>query len=597
MNEKRLRFLFEKRLEEARSNLSPEYKNALVSIEKYIKNAMQSNTGFRFPQSSRHDDEVCRIDVKDFTLGPQSIVSMLTELFNTNTEDGFYVVPNVKNPEAPIYVKTDWDAGPGPSGMYKAYKLELYSKNGDDYEQLPHAFITNAALRMDGKKAGAKKMFTPNQVLDPVLFNGNGYTPDEVIGFIRFPEDPIVENFLKNLTIAAKNPHTLDINLGKYITSLASERRQTVPTKSNMIVEFQSTPELDESINKLIESNPDALESINNAIGVDFGEVFGAVALASILQKVGNNHPEMLIKFPAESNCPLVDYFLEPKNKLQEFKISAKAGAGGKPTVNAPCSTILRMVDTEWGPEKESLRTRYADAIKFTRWLTNCMQTSTSVHNSFELIACALTDGSIDFLTGNALSMLESVKPIIEEIDALQSTGDIEVQLNALVQKTNEAIESLPIQDKSSILESGVWTKEKILKLKAEDMSPAERYFRSLKVKCLCTILINIINNSQLLIDFNDLFNMSFGTFIQVYFKQINIQVGSKYTLDAVVKSVDGQDIVGKDTFYKLNFDCAIDSQSGLFKVKSLALKLNHKRIKESRGIDRSVLREIIKLG
>jgi hypothetical protein len=418
--------------------------------------------------------------------------------------------------------------------------------------------------------------------LDQSLFDGSAKEVEDVIGCVNYPLDPLIDNFLKALVTAAKGATTLNGPLAQYITSVASERSNIMPSSSNLALSFQSTPELDQAIVALKESDPMALDRLNNAIGVDFGEVFGSVALASVLEKYGKNNPEMLIKFPAESNCPLVDYFLEPRDKMQEFKVSAKAGAGGKPTVNAPCSTILRMVDQEWGPEKEEVKVRYQNAIDFVRWLQNCMQSSTSVHNSFEKIEEGFL-GSLGITDNEGFTFLnEDVSANLEtQVDKIAMIHDMEPSmenLKPLVDLTNEVITAIVPNgnDVSFIQESGIWTTDKINAMRTENN--IARYFKSLKTKCIDTILINVINNSDLIMDFNDLFNMSFGTFVQIYFKQIQMDVGSTYSFDAVVKSVDGQDIVGKDVYYKLNFDCAIDKDSGLFKVKSLALKLNHKK-------------------
>jgi len=553
------------------------YKATLKAIANYIKESLIDETSLRYPQSSRHEEEICRIDFAKTVSDEDLVVKKVREVLESNTEEGFYLVPNPLSDE-PIKVKTDFDLVPGPSGTYKAIKLEVYL-NG---ERLPDSYITDVTHRTDGRKAGAKKLFTPNQVLDQSLFDGSAKEVEDVIGCVNYPLDPLIDNFLKALVTAAKGATTLNGPLAQYITSVASERSNIMPSSSNLALSFQSTPELDQAIVALKESDPMALDRLNNAIGVDFGEVFGSVALASVLEKYGKNNPEMLIKFPAESNCPLVDYFLEPRDKMQEFKVSAKAGAGGKPTVNAPCSTILRMVDQEWGPEKEEVKVRYQNAIDFVRWLQNCMQSSTSVHNSFEKIEEGFL-GSLGITDNEGFTFLnEDVSANLEtQVDKIAMIHDMEPSmenLKPMVDLTNEVITAIVPNgnDVSFIQESGIWTTDKINAMRTENN--IARYFKSLKTKCIDTILINVINNSDLIMDFNDLFNMSFGTFVQIYFKQIQMDVGSTYSFDAVVKSVDGQDIVGKDVYYKLNFDCAIDKDSGLFKVKSLALKLNHKK-------------------
>lgn len=563
------------------------YKATLKAIANYIKESLINETSLRYPQSSRHEEEICRIDFAKTVSDEDLVVKKVREVLESNTEEGFYLIPNPLSDD-PIKVKTDFELVPGPSGTYKAIKFEVYL-NG---ERLPDSYITDVTHRTDGRKAGAKKLFTPNQVLDQSLFDGSAKEVEDVIGCVNYPLDPLIDNFLKALVTAAKGATTLNGPLAQYITSMASERSTIMPSSSNLALSFQSTPELDQAIVALKESDPAALDRLNNAIGVDFGEVFGSVALASVLEKYGKNSPEMLIKFPAESNCPLVDYFLEPRDKMQEFKVSAKAGAGGKPTVNAPCSTILRMVDQEWGPEKEEVRVRYQNAIDFVRWLQNCMQSSTSVHNSFEKLedgflgSLGITDNEgFSFLNEDVSANLETQVDKISMIHSLKPSIE---NLKLMVDLTNEVITAIVPNgnDVSFIQESGIWTTDKINAMRTEDN--VARYFRSLKTKCIVTILINAINNSDLIMDFNDLFNMSFGTFVQIYFKQIQMDVGSTYSFDAVVKSVDGQDIVGKDVYYKLNFDCAIDKDSGLFKVKSLALKLNHKK-----SINESVKRKL----
>lgn len=533
--------------------------NIKNAIKNYIKSKVEEP--LEVAESNRHKEEICRIKVTSLDYDENFVLDTLKDILG----NGYCEIPYKKDEK--IKVETNFELVTGISGAYYSICLNV-TYNG----QKDKLYITDMTRSINGTKSKGKKLFVPNNVLKPEIL-GQYSSLDEIIENINFKNDANVDMFLKELAKAAKTATTTDLDIAKYLTSTASERSDI---SSNTIeLSFNSTPKLDKIIETIGQDN---IAEYSNSIGVDFGEVFGSIALASVLEKYGNNNPEMTIMFPPESNYPLVDYFIKPLDETQEYKISAKAGAGGQATIGDSCKVISTMVDQEWGPEKKLLKERYANSISFVRWFTEISKKS--VHESFKAIAQSLlgTLGlgpyeqlSLDFLSPEIMAMLSGQ---IENINKIYKIKPSYSNLGKICEITNIVIDSFNLPRTSMMSIKDVWTEEDISKIQAPNQ--LEIYFDSLKIKCLCKILINVLNNSDIISGFNDLFNMSFGTFIQIYFKQVLIEKGTNYKFNAVIKSVTGEDTFGKDSFYELSMDCSIDKSTGQFKMKKLAMKLRH---------------------
>lgn len=532
--------------------------NIKNAIKNYIKSKVEEP--LEVAESNRHKEEICRIKATSLDYDENFVLDTLKDILG----NGYCEIPYKKDK---IKIETNFELVTGISGAYYSICLNV-TYNG----QKDKLYITDMTHSVNGTKSKGKKLFVPNNVLKPEIL-GQYSSLDEIIENINFKNDANVDMFLKELAKAAKTATTTDLDIVKYLTSTASERSDI---SSNTIeLSFNSTPKLDKIIETIGQDN---IAEYSNSIGVDFGEVFGSIALASVLEKYGNNNPEMAIMFPPESNYPLVDYFIKPLDETQEYKISAKAGAGGQATIGDSCKVISTMVDREWGPEKEHLKERYANSISFVRWFTEISKKS--VHESFKAIAQSLlgTLGlgpyeqlSLDFLSPEIMAMLSGQ---IENINKIYKIKPSYSNLGKMCEITNTVIDSFNLPRTSTMSTTDIWTEETISKIQAPNQ--LEIYFNSLKIKCLCKILINVLNNSDIISGFNDLFNMSFGTFIQIYFKQVLIEKGTNYKFNAVIKSVTGEDSFGKDSFYELSMDCSIDKGTGQFKMKKLAMKLRH---------------------
>ena len=533
--------------------------NIKNAIKNYIKSKVEEP--LEVAESNRHKEEICRIKATSLDYDENFVLDTLKDILG----NGYCEIPYKKDEK--IKIETNFELVTGISGAYYSICLNV-TYNG----QKDKLYITDMTRSINGTKSKGKKLFVPNNVLKPEIL-GQYSSLDEIIENINFKSDANVDMFLKELAKAAKTATTTDLDIVKYLTSTASERSDI---SSNTIeLSFNSTPKLDKIIETIGQDN---IAEYSNSIGVDFGEVFGSIALASVLEKYGNNNPEMAIMFPPESNYPLVDYFIKPLDETQEYKISAKAGAGGQATIGDSCKVISTMVDREWGPEKKHLKERYANSISFVRWFTEISKKS--VHESFKAIAQSLlgTLGlgpyeqlSLDFLSPEIMAMLSEQ---IENINKIYKIKPSYSNLGKMCEITNIVIDSFNLPRTSMMSTTDIWTEETISKIQAPNQ--LEIYFNSLKIKCLCKILINVLNNSDIISGFNDLFNMSFGTFIQIYFKQVLIEKGTNYKFNAVIKSVTGEDSFGKDSFYELSMDCSIDKGTGQFKMKKLAMKLRH---------------------
>lgn len=532
--------------------------NIKSAIKNYIKSKVEEP--LEVAESNRHKEEICRIKATSLDYDENFVLDTLKDILG----NGYCEIPYKKDK---IKIETNFELVTGISGAYYSICLNVTYNGQED-----KLYITDMTHSVNGTKSKGKKLFVPNNVLKPEIL-GQYSSLDEIIENINFKNDTNVDMFLKELAKTAKTATTTDLDIVKYLTSTASERSDI---SSNTIeLSFNSTSKLDKIIETIGQDN---IAEYSNSIGVDFGEVFGSIALASVLEKYGNNNPEMVIMFPPESNYPLVDYFIKPLDETQEYKISAKAGAGGQATIGDSCKVISTMVDQEWGPEKEHLKERYANSISFVKWFTEISKKS--VHESFKAIVQSLlgTLGlgpyeqlSLDFLSPEIMAMLSGQ---IENINKIYKIKPSYSNLGKMCEITNTVIGSFNLPRTSTMSTTDIWTEETISKIQAPNQ--LEIYFNSLKIKCLCKILINVLNNSDIISGFNDLFNMSFGTFIQIYFKQVLIEKGTNYKFNAVIKSVTGEDSFGKDSFYELSMDCSIDKGTGQFKMKKLAMKLRH---------------------
>lgn len=532
--------------------------NIKNAIKNYIKSKVEEP--LEVAESNRHKKEICRIKATSLDYDENFVLDTLKDILG----NGYCEIPYKKDK---IKIKTNFELVKGISGAYYSICLNITYNGQND-----KLYITDITHSINKTKSKGKKLFVPNNVLKPEIL-GQYSSLDEIIENINFKSDTNVDMFLKELAKAAKTATTTDLDIVKYLTSTASERSDI---SSNTIeLSFNSTPKLDKIIETIGQDN---IAEYSNSIGVDFGEVFGSIALASVLEKYGNNNPEMAIMFPPESNYPLVDYFIKPLDETQEYKISAKAGAGGQATIGDSCKVISTMIDREWGPEKKHLKERYANSISFVRWFTEISKKS--VHESFKAIAQSLlgTLGlgpyeqlSLDFLSPEIMATLSGQ---IENINKIYKIKPSYSNLRKMCEITNAVIDSFNLPRTSIMSTTNIWTEKVISEIQVPNQ--LEIYFNSLKIKCLCKILINVLNNSDIISGFNDLFNMSFGTFIQIYFKQVLIEKGTNYKFNAVIKSVTGEDSFGKDSFYELSMDCSIDGETGQFKMKRLAMKLRH---------------------
>lgn len=532
--------------------------NIKNAIKNYIKSKVEEP--LEVAESNHHKEEICRIKATSLDYDKNFVLDTLKDILG----NGYCEIPYKKDK---IKIETDFELVEGTSKAYYSICLNVTYNGQED-----KLYITDLTHSLNGTKSKGKKLFVPNNVLNPEIL-GQYSSLDEIIENINFKSDTKVDMFLKELAKAAKTATTTDLDIVKYLTSTASERSDI---SSNTIeLSFNSTPKLDKIIETIGQDN---IAEYSNSIGVDFGEVFGSIALASVLEKYGNNNPEMAIMFPPESNYPLVDYFIKPLDETQEYKISAKAGAGGQATIGDSCKVISTMIDREWGPEKKHLKERYANSISFVRWFTEISKKS--VHESFKAIAQSLlgTLGlgpyeqlSLDFLSPEIMATLSGQ---IENINKIYKIKPSYSNLGKMCEITNAVIDSFNLPRTSIMSTTNIWTEKVINEIQAPNQ--LEIYFNSLKIKCLCKILINVLNNSDIISGFNDLFNMSFGTFIQIYFKQVLIEKGTNYKFNAVIKSVTGEDSFGKDSFYELSMDCSIDGKTGQFKMKRLAMKLRH---------------------
>lgn len=577
MKKEKLWKLFEQTLQESGTSTPAAIRKGYMDeIKKHIRENLPKFEKFIFPQSNRHgSEEIDRIQVGNLSEEGPSVKEALEEIFGERKGDYFEIE---SAQYGTIKFKCDFDHVMGPSGTYLTFKVDF-----EDSLQFEPAYIIDCTAPIKGTNKFGKKLFTPNNVL-PKSCLGKWITPEELIENISYGKDSKKDDvrlttLLKELAKSAQsNSKSENERLINYLVGSADDKGNEDVPSGALDINFTANDELKKIIEEI---GIDGMQKLSAAIYVDFGEVLGAISLAKVLSK----NKKVNIKFPEGSNEPLVDYFLgsgdSDQDNEQAFKVSAKAGAGGKPTLNKPCETILSMIGDN--------RNDYdKDTILFIEWIKDCL--NGTVHSSFKKMAddfSSMVEGTFEknFLKETKQwkkleNNKENIQKNIIEL-SLNLKEDAQETLKTLVDNTNEILKEV-IGDTvkkgiglSKVQATGIWSEEKLNAFGKENV---QTYFDSLKIKCLVTILINIINNSKLMENFNILFNKSFGTFLQIYFKNTGktISGDSIFTLSGVPKSVNGRNISGMKAEYKLVFDCNIDAKTGIFKTKTLAMKLMH---------------------
>lgn len=362
----------------------------------------------------------------------------------------------------------------------------------------------------------------------------------------------------------------------KYLTGMETPTGSAI--KSNFTINTPANAEIQKAIAEVEKLHPGVVKKLERSLLVDFAEIYGAVALSAAVNKVTGDK-NMYITYPVASNEPLLDYSISnvpTKGTGLGYRISAKTNMGGKPSTTGVVESIVKFLKSKGNSPMAGGKTviqAYARGASLVDWLNkNVSASSINTHEGFQALENLMYGGSkgavwmkgikfsdlseiktfrLDRSGSNALKLAGDARQLV--VDTLLNEYGIKKTIGALDKKTFEAA--------------------------VKDGRAADAY-SSYITKIVSTAAIAIINADEKLIsEFNALFNLSFGTFVQLYLdeKGSDFYKGS-FKFNAVVKSIDGQTLsIGKDApRYEFHMNTGLASKDYKLSNQKLAVTLVH---------------------
>ena len=459
------------------------------SISKSLRNLFAKESYIEIKQtSSRHPQEVARI--KPIELTDVGLVEKVKKLLLNEFENIQF-----------------GDYGPHAEASHTYNSLE-FSVDSDTY------YITISTK--------AKKEFVPVKLLDQL--DNVTFDYKDLYEHLHYEKDSAIENILKVLAQEATTASSLDQSIVKNNI----EYQESDPFSFNF-----KAPETVKALNALDQNQ---LKLIESGIKVDFAEVFGAVGLAASIDKVVGGNIKII--YPSASNQKLLDYTISVNGN--EYRVSAKTGAGAKPSSTSMFESISKLLQNGYtNPDLE-------DGIEFCNWFfTNV--TGASVNDGYQNIAKEMYQiAKGDYSKWRkAFKGIPDLSLIAKDCEEPFNNSHLSHDCNELARNLNGNIIE-PMNDNY------------------------KKYPKQYAVKCLVSLFVNIINATHneeeegLIDQINELFKKSYGSLIQVY-AHPNLESGY-FTFDTKYFT----ESAGR---YIFNNNVGLE-QSGVFKNNKLAIKL-----------------------
>lgn len=217
-------------------------------------------------------------------------------------------------------VETDFGHFPQASGAYPAYKITAKEDIKTDYGMELNKGESAYIVCIGGKVR--KKELTPVSL---GLGNKSFDSIDNIVKAVS-ESDKLKEN---------ETVKVFAINMIKQITKEVSGK------KYKTFTELAEKKSLSRDLSNLDFGQIDE-KSFKNVLN-DFGEVAGA---CFILSKLEGKHN---VFFPGESNNAMYDYAIDYKDTARQADISAKAGAGAKPSSVTMASSMIELAKANGG--------------------------------------------------------------------------------------------------------------------------------------------------------------------------------------------------------------------------------------------------------
>lgn len=365
-----------------------------------------------------------------------------------------------------------------------------------------------------------------NKELTPVKLMSN--ISGKIIDFnlmpskITYSKDKEVESLLQNLAIESINKVQC-----KQLSSLSDN---LLDGASNDIhFEFKSEYIAD----KVASLGSEKFKLIKNGLEVDFAEVYGATALARLICYC--LEADTYIQYPSKSNEKLIDYTIIT-SKGSNLRVSAKTKSGARPSSLSMFESIRTLLNN--GYQSPDL----APGINFSSWFIK-EYLSKGVDEGYSFLAEVM----IDIAKGNGPKWASELD-YHQEFKTIAKCISNKVNLNKCL-LLREAC--------NSILNS--YGEQNI----REPSQLYEGHLDKYIIRCLGTVLVALINNSELIDQVNLLFRLSYGSLIQVYafpdFEKGEFKFTAKWVNNG-------------DHKYHFKYNIGLDTQSRTFKNNKLAI-------------------------
>lgn len=472
------------------------------------------------------------------------------------------------------------------SDSYKSAEFVVSWYNKDDPEEKDeHKYYACVA-------SSKKKAYTPNAALKKLTFSLTEVGSPEKL--IKISDTTLKTAMISLMNAANSSNYTNDImtKLGKAHSYLSCEKGSTCPEK--LYIEYQS------------DVVKDALKTLRpadvNAMSVDFAEVFGAIAVARALANaLGESDNTTYIEFPSASNEPIIDYYVILKKKGVKF--SAKTGAGGSPSSTGLINSIYEKI---FGKEehKDPILTQYYNEHKvaksfFDKLLVKDIRDAKSMQDSY----LQLAEETISLMKGDVSEEWQkSISVTLDNVIAKLDKDETQDIKGAIVRDWETIKELAEHGDAKNIeqqeeLASNLYDRlmdiKRGLKIKTSTGKPKDvpdknpkAYWKNNAISTLVKILVALINSTPEVIDsFNEMFNLSFGRFCQIYFDNKELNAG-KFKYRLVFTGADGKEINAGQTVERYEFvqNCGQSGSDGAFKNQYLAVVMAGVEVKSPEG-------------
>ena len=392
---------------------------------------------------------------------------------------------------------------PGASGQFNSFEISI---EGVSY------FITVSTK--------INKELTPVKLMSNI--SGKIIDFNEMPSKITYSKDKEVEDLLQNLAIESINKVQCN-----QLSALSDNLLDG--TSNDINFEFKSEYIAD----KVASLGSNKFKLIKNGLEVDFAEVYGATALACLI-----NHclvTDTYIQYPSKSNEKLIDYTIIT-SKGSDLRVSAKTKSGARPSSLSMFESIRTLLNN--GYQNSDL----ASGINFSSWFIK-EYLSKGVDEGYSFLAEVMIDIARGNgpLWANELDQHSEFKTIAKCI-----SGNVNLNKCLLLREAC-----------NSILNS---YGEKDIR---EPNQLYEGHLDKYVIRCLGTVLVTLINNSDLIDQINLLFRLSYGSLIQVYafpdFERGEFKFTAKWITDGSHK-------------YYFKYNIGLDTESRTFKNNKLAI-------------------------